>query len=473
MIKLGVTLQENPIRIMLYDTINGSLQEKHIKEIDLSGESSFVINFCESDERLFAQKDIPTISMEVFLSMCGGYAMKINDVNDIFMHNVGIHYINAFCNKRVNFSALYSFAGFWGRITRLVNAGMEMIREQGLQHILKLEARTTIALHHMCSGGYLFDVERVRREYLKLYAVLADTKNCIRNGDGDLAELQSRCRKLENKIQRIPMQLYCSKKKRVVLTCHVRSAGTDTHRIITTHANIQGLPKSIRNCLLPRHGGRIVEVDLKNSQLILLACISSEKSLIKSYLKGMDLYLQIASELTGKEVEEISSVERNAYKTMILQIIYSAGASTIHKGMLSKGIEASIMNIRYMYEHFFHLFPKIKEFLDKIKAEKVYYIELPTGRKWDMTFIQPYKRLAYILQYEESIILREILVMLDEESREKCFWLYLCIFDSIVIESREEMLDKMLDIIRKVVNKAVCKYLPEIKKVNIKEKFLC
>lgn len=88
-----------------------------------------------------------------------------------------------------------------------------MIREQGLQHILKLEARTTIALHHMCSGGYLFDVERVRREYLKLYAVLADTKNCIRNGDGDLAELQSRCRKLENKIQRIPMQLYCSKKR--------------------------------------------------------------------------------------------------------------------------------------------------------------------------------------------------------------------------------------------------------------------
>lgn len=114
---------------------------------------------------------------------------------------------------------------------------------------------------------------------------------------------------------------------------------------------------------------------------------------------------------------------------MCLQILYGAGLAAIQKSLMSNGIEM---------------------ISDKVKV--IDCIQLPTGRKWRMDAVASHKRLAYILQYEESIILCEILVMLDKQAKEKCFRLYLCIHDSVILEIGKTDLDEVMVIVQDCMN---------------------
>lgn len=94
---------------------------------------------------------------------------------------------------------------------------------------------------------------------------------------------------------------------------------------------------------------------------------------------------------------------------------------------------------------------------------------LPTERKYCMKKIMPYARLSHILQYVEAEILRRILIALSEKSAEMKFRIYLCIHDSVFIETSNEDIAEMRKFIQKCFNKAVQIYFKNIKKISVKE----
>lgn len=212
----------------------------------------------------------------------------------------------------------------------------------------------------------------------------------------------------------------------------------------------------------------LIEYDLVSSQVIILACLAGEDCLIRSYKKGEDLYLHIAAVLIGKQTEQITEAERGIYKVIILQMLYGAGISTIQRELEANQIKLSQTEVRDMRQRFYQSFPAIRKYSDMVKAADS--VTLPTGRKWKLKdSVEPYKRLPYIMQYMESMILREILVGLDKKARNNEIWLYLCIHDSVLVETNSAIYAEVRAIVRKCFNQAMGKYFNRLKQVNLKE----
>lgn len=142
------------MRFILYDVKKGYLKKITPEEIDLSENDSFVVNFCADDERVLVQAGIPTISMQKFLSMCGGYVVNDSDMDAVLRYMTGCCYNNIFGSSRVDFAILYESASYWRGISRIISQGMNLIEQQGLEDALRLEIETSKALHHMMDEVY-------------------------------------------------------------------------------------------------------------------------------------------------------------------------------------------------------------------------------------------------------------------------------------------------------------------------------
>lgn len=432
-------------------------------------ERGVIINLNQADEKVFVKSGIATISLPVLLSIAGSCSYDMDEINDICKKTVNINYKHIFLNKRaVDFAILFRSPRFWNKIAGLIYECLDIIQGNGLMEFLLLEIQTVPILHRMFDAGYQLDAKRVMGKCLELRSELSRIKKAIKENGENASELLHLRSKAEDKLRRIPCETYNSVKGNPTVFCNFRSIGTDTFRITTNHTNIQGLPKEIRRCFLPRHGDMLIEYDLVSSQIIILACLSGEDFLIQSYTKGIDLYVHITSVLTGKRVENITEEERSIFKRIILQMLYGAGIIAIQRELEANGINFSYTEVKEMQKRFYQSFPAIREYSDKVKTAD--NVTLPTGRKWNMKdSVEPYKRLAYIMQNVESVILREILVLLDQEARNNEIWLYLCIHDSVLVETNSAAYADVRAIVRKCFNQAMGKYFNKLKKINLKE----
>ena len=152
-------------------------------------------------------------------------------------------------------------------------------------------------------------------------------------------------------------------------------------------------------------------------------------------------------------------------------MLYGAGRGTIHKELMTNGSNVSYSELAEMQDRFFKSFETIRKYSSEVK--EVENLLLPDGRKWNLKeYVDGYKRLAFVLQYMESVILREVLVLLNEQLKTRKAWIYLCIHDSVFIESELSELAYIGNIVQKCFDVSMQKYLKEIKKVRLKEKII-
>lgn len=469
----GVVYNRTIPTIMLYEISDqkGLVMEMSLTDIRAI-RKSLIISLRQTDESLFAESGITTLSLPTLISIAGESSFSVVEIDDLIRKTTGINYSQIFWDtKGIDYSRLFQSKEFWRKIARFARECMDILQNNGLMDFLLLEAKFTPILHKMFDAGFPVDAKRVQCEYEELKRTLSVIGRKMGDGTDKLAELEHLRLKVEDKIRRIPFECLKAKKSKVILYSNFRSIGTDTFRISTNHINIQGLPKDIRNCLLPRKGDLLVEYDLTSSQIIILACLSGESSLVEAYTKGEDLYLKIVSVLIRKQEKEIVEEEREVYKRIILQMIYGAGKRTIQKELKGNGINISYSDVCKMQKQFNQFFTAIEEYCHEVKTAD--WIRLPTGRIWKLKdSIEPYKRLAYILQYMESTILREALVLIDHEIEGKEIWLYLCIHDSVLLETKSVQYTEMRDIVYQCFNKALKKYFGKLKQVRIKENVL-
>ena len=440
-----------------------------------------VVNFRCIDEKQLIAKEIPTISVQTLMSIAGGCSYRIEDMDFLFMRGAKVRYSEIFGEEqKINCSLIFHSNRFWGRIACIIQECIDLIYRQGLQRFLLLEIKVIPVLHEIFDTPYPVDSKRAKETYKKLKQELTLLQKQIgheglekgqiiekKSDSKKIQSLISQRDKLENKLMRFPKELSGIRQEKAYIFSKFRSIGTDTFRISTYSANIQGFPKELRQCLLPRQGNKLIEYDIVCSQLMLLAGLAEEDSLIQCYLSDMDLYTFISSEILGKSKDKIFAKERGVYKTIILQTLYGAGVDTIQKEVQGIGCRMNNDKIREFNRQFYRLFPAIRKYIERVKTMEE--IPLPTGRKYCMKNIAPYSRLAHILQYIEAEILRKILIALSEKSVEMKFRIYLCIHDSVFIETGNEDIAGVRGFILKCFDKAVSKYFKNIKKINVKE----
>jgi DNA polymerase-1 len=85
-----------------------------------------------------------------------------------------------------------------------------------------------------------------------------------------------------------------------------------------SNPNLQQIPskrKDIKKFFISSfEGGFIVQADLSQAELRILAIESEEPFLIKAYKEGRDIHREVAGLVLGKPTEEVADDERQAAK---------------------------------------------------------------------------------------------------------------------------------------------------------------
>ena len=159
---------------------------------------------------------------------------------------------------------------------------------------------------------------------------------------------------------------------------------TATGRLSSTDPNLQNIPmredlgRRIRKCFYPAEGCVFVDADYSQIELRVLAHMSGDEKLIEAYREAKDIHRTTASQVFHVPFDEVTDQMRRNAKAVNFGIVY--GISSFG---LSQGLSISRMEAQDYINDYFHTYPKIKAFLDRLvrNAREKGYAESLFGRR--------------------------------------------------------------------------------------------
>jgi len=157
-----------------------------------------------------------------------------------------------------------------------------------------------------------------------------------------------------------------------------------TGRLASNDPNLQNIPirtaegRRIREAFIAPQGSRIVSADYSQIELRIMAHLSGDQGLLRSFANGEDIHRATAAEVFGVPHDEVSSEQRRYAKVINFGLIY---------GMSAFGL-ASQLNIersaaQQYIELYFARYPGVKNYMDTTReqAKKQGYVETVFGRR--------------------------------------------------------------------------------------------
>lgn len=152
-----------------------------------------------------------------------------------------------------------------------------------------------------------------------------------------------------------------------------KQALTMTGRLSSVEPNIQNMPirteigQTIREAFVSRFDdGLILSADYSQIELRVLAHLSEEEEMIKSFNEGFDFHSKTASELFEVDFSEVNSEMRRTAKAINFGIIYGMSAWGLSESLKISPLEANIYINKY-----FDKYKRVKEFLDGLIASAI------------------------------------------------------------------------------------------------------
>lgn len=141
---------------------------------------------------------------------------------------------------------------------------------------------------------------------------------------------------------------------------------TTTGRLSCSEPNLQNIPirtelgNRIRAAFVPedRENAIILSADYSQIELRLLAHISGDETLIETFCSDGDIHTDTASKVFNVPIDEVTTEQRRAAKTVNFGIIY--GQSSYG---LSETLRISPAEAKDMIEKYFATYPKIREYM--------------------------------------------------------------------------------------------------------------
>ena len=145
---------------------------------------------------------------------------------------------------------------------------------------------------------------------------------------------------------------------------------TATGRLSSSDPNLQNIPvrgedgKEIRKAFVPEPGCLFFSADYSQIELRVMAHLSGDENMIRVFREGKDLHAATASNIYKKPIEEVSRDERTKSKRANFGIIYG-----ITVFGLAERLGISREEGKLLIDGFFETFPKVKDYMEKAKAE--------------------------------------------------------------------------------------------------------
>ncbi len=158
-----------------------------------------------------------------------------------------------------------------------------------------------------------------------------------------------------------------------------------TGRLSSTDPNLQNIPvrtrdgREIRAAFVPGHPGwKLLCADYSQIELRVLAHFSQDKALLAAFAGDRDIHAQVAGEVYGVPLAEVTSEMRRAAKAINFGVIYGQSPFGLAKALSIDKSEAADF-----IDAYFQRYPGVDEFMEKILAEcqKNGYVSTALGRR--------------------------------------------------------------------------------------------
>ncbi|MFH1759032.1 MAG: DNA polymerase [Patescibacteria group bacterium] len=154
--------------------------------------------------------------------------------------------------------------------------------------------------------------------------------------------------------------------------------GTATGRLSSQNPNLQNVPLVVKEVFVADRGWQLVSFDYSQVELRILAALSRDPKMIKTFTDNGDIHKMTASHVFNTELSKVTAEMRRLAKTLNFGVVYGMGAVAFAR---TSGL--SIKEARSFIEEYFSDFEQIKKWQEEIKrrARENGYVENLNGRK--------------------------------------------------------------------------------------------
>jgi DNA polymerase-1 len=157
-----------------------------------------------------------------------------------------------------------------------------------------------------------------------------------------------------------------------------------TGRLSSVDPNLQNIPirteqgRAIRSAFLPAEGWQLLTADYSQIELRVLAHFSGDATLMEAFANDRDIHTQVASEVYGVPLEEVTSAMRRSAKAINFGVIYGQSAFG-----LSKSINIEQSEAAKFIDAYFARLPGVDAFMQTVLTDcrKQGYVTTISGRK--------------------------------------------------------------------------------------------
>ena len=135
----------------------------------------------------------------------------------------------------------------------------------------------------------------------------------------------------------------------------------------------------IRSAFIPGEPGwQLLCADYSQIELRVLAHFSQDEALLAAFAEDGDIHAQVASEVYGVPLDEVTAEMRRTAKAINFGVIYGQSAFGLAKALSIEKSEAA-----EFIDAYFERYPGVDEFMEKILAEcqKNGYVSTALGRR--------------------------------------------------------------------------------------------
>ena len=133
--------------------------------------------------------------------------------------------------------------------------------------------------------------------------------------------------------------------------------GTATGRLASSDPNLQNIPvrgemgRELRKYFIADDGYVLLDADYSQIELRLLAVLSDDKAMKEAFIRGEDIHAEVASQVFGVPIDEVTPEQRRRAKAVNFGIVYGIGEFSLSKdlGISRKMAKEYIDNYLTMY----------------------------------------------------------------------------------------------------------------------------
>ena len=251
--------------------------------------------------------------------------------------------------------------------------------------------------------------------------------------------------------------------------------GAATGRFSSLDPNMQNIPvsleegKNVRRAFVAEKGNIFLAFDYSQIDLRCAAILSGDRGLLDIFKNGSDVHTSVAMRVFGVEKNSITQEMRRAAKAINFGIVYGMGVSALRESIGGERKEA-----QEFYDAYKESYKTLMEYLEQVKinARREGYTETLFGRRRPMPLLKstlPFiraqgERMAINapIQGTTADIMRLALVDANEalvaSNLKNDAKLILQIHDEIVLEVKENRIEEVRDLIKKVMQDALVKH---------------